>query len=277
MKVDNIIPYFGGKTFHIPWLKSLFDNTKTHFIDGMCGSATVALNVNHKFVTINDINSEVYNFFLVLRNHFQEFKKLILFTPFSREEFENASIRTGDIVEDARRFYIRAIQGYGGNTSQNNHKGWTVNKNPHSSDNYFKPFSYNRKINSLDLIVEKLRQFQIENRPVLEILLEFDNSNNFIYLDPPYPLSTRSDKKRYRHDMTDADHIALLNAATMAKNASIAISSYSNELYDEILLPAGWKKNYSKSCKISVGKKLVQEILYTSYQPNTIINLFSTT
>lgn len=53
----------------------------------------------------------------------------------------------------------------------------------------------------------------------------------FLYLDPPYPISSRSCQRNiYEHEMSDGDHIALLSAIRKAK-FPIAISTYPNKIY----------------------------------------------
>lgn len=53
----------------------------------------------------------------------------------------------------------------------------------------------------------------------------------FMYLDPPYPFKSRSYQLPiYKHEMSDADHIALLNGIVSA-NFNIAISTYQNAMY----------------------------------------------
>ena len=55
----------------------------------------------------------------------------------------------------------------------------------------------------------------------------------FIYCDPPY-LHRNRGKTRYKFEMTDDDHIKLLNILKRLGSA-IAISTYPNELYSEML------------------------------------------
>lgn len=62
-------------------------------------------------------------------------------------------------------------------------------------------------------------------------------ADTLIYLDPPYMLSTRSPKRLYRRNLTDAEHGQLLDLANAAP-CSIAISGYDHPLYREKL--AGW-------------------------------------
>lgn len=54
-----------------------------------------------------------------------------------------------------------------------------------------------------------------------------------VYCDPPYPHSTRS-KKRYKHDLTDHEHIAICELIKGIE-ARVIISTYPNEIYDKHL------------------------------------------
>ncbi|AEI47646.1 DNA adenine methylase [Runella slithyformis] len=68
-----------------------------------------------------------------------------------------------------------------------------------------------------------------------------DFKDVFIYLDPPYPFTVRKQQKNvYDHELTAQDHNALLEVISSYKNAKIMISSYPNELYDEVL--KDWRK-----------------------------------
>ena len=62
---------------------------------------------------------------------------------------------------------------------------------------------------------------------------EFDG-NELVYSDPPYLLSTRTSKRRYRYDYEDQDHIELL---TILKRlpCPVIISGYASTLYDDLL------------------------------------------
>lgn len=59
-----------------------------------------------------------------------------------------------------------------------------------------------------------------------------------VYMDPPYLAATRTSDKRYRFEMTDQDHIALL-AIARSLPAAVMISGYPSDLYDRELV--GWR------------------------------------
>ena len=148
-KYLNLVSYFGGKYPHLKWLISKFPKGNYHFVDAMCGSANVALNVDYPLITVNDLNDEIINLFEVLRNDYDEFIRLVYFTPFSRGEFERVvdDNRKGVVLtkaERARRYYMICQLGYGANGSQNDHYGmgfeWGI-----KDKTYYRKDNWNRK------------------------------------------------------------------------------------------------------------------------------------
>lgn len=68
-----------------------------------------------------------------------------------------------------------------------------------------------------------------------------DHTTTFFYLDPPYPFSSRkSSKEVYEYELTDEQHIYLLDVISSYQHAKIMISSYPNEMYDNAL--SSWRK-----------------------------------
>lgn len=78
----------------------------------------------------------------------------------------------------------------------------------------------------------------IENCDAKKLITRYDRDDALIYLDPPYVSETRSGKY-YAHEMTDADHSALL-AAIDASRAMVVISGYPSDLYDSAM--KGWHR-----------------------------------
>ena len=76
--------------------------------------------------------------------------------------------------------------------------------------------------------------------PATDLIRRFDYENVFMYIDPPYLLSTRTGKQ-YKHEMTDKDHMEFLDTLLNSK-AKIMLSGYRHPLYDEKLKE--WKRNY---------------------------------
>ncbi len=67
----------------------------------------------------------------------------------------------------------------------------------------------------------------------IEFLESFDftaSGRAFIYADPPYVLSARNGRRYYEHEMTDAEHIRLLDALKRAP-CPVLLSGYASALY----------------------------------------------
>lgn len=87
------------------------------------------------------------------------------------------------------------------------------------------------------------------------------NSDVFIYCDPPYPHTTRScDACRYDYELTDEQHRELL-AILRRLPCYVAISTYPNEIYAEML--HDWRAVPYKSVARSGSAR--DELLYCNY------------
>lgn len=82
----------------------------------------------------------------------------------------------------------------------------------------------------------------------------------FIYLDPPYPLMVRKDKRPlYKFEMSYSDHLRLLTLVKVLK-CNCMISSYKNKLYDSML--NDWR-TITFIAMTHTGPR--EEILYMNY------------
>lgn len=270
-KYMNLISYFGGKYPHLKWLISKFPAGNYHFVDIMCGSGNVALNVNYPLVTINDINDNVINLFNVLRDNYDELLRAIYFTPFSRAELnkivtDNLNNVQFDPIEKARRYFAICQLGFGANGSQNNHYGYGFEWQLHGK-NFYRVDNWNVKIGRLAKIAARLRMFQIENRSALDLFDSVNQPGIIVYWDPPYILSVRKRKNRYKHEVDIEFHRAISEKIKEAK-CFIAISGYDSPLYDELF--GDLFKSIDKAKRSNIGNKEVSECLWTNYDPDAI-------
>lgn len=98
------------------------------------------------------------------------------------------------------------------------------------------------------------------------MIAQHDDPDVLFYIDPPYPLSTRStvrspgdEGRGYRHEMTDAEHEALADRLH-AVRGMVAISSYRSDLYDRLY--GGWASFEADSW--ATGGILRREVLWLS-------------
>ena len=92
------------------------------------------------------------------------------------------------------------------------------------------------------------------------------DGNTFVYLDPPYPLSSRrSGRDIYKYELTDEQHADILQLI-IAMPAMVAISTYKNDLYARAL--NDWNLYTFQS---QTRKGPATEYLYMNYpEPQTL-------
>ena len=89
--------------------------------------------------------------------------------------------------------------------------------------------------------------------------------STFIYADPPYPHFTRG-KTRYKYELTNDQHIDLLNRLN-SLDCCIAISTYPNEIYSEML--KNWRLLEYNSTDRS-GKVRIENLFMNYDQPEIL-------
>lgn len=111
--MKRILNYPGSKWSMSDWI---IGNMPQHevYLEPFFGSGAVFFNKPPvKVETINDIDGRIVNLFRVIREQPEELSRLILFTPFSREEYKLSYQVDPDPLEDARRFLVRCWQAIG--------------------------------------------------------------------------------------------------------------------------------------------------------------------
>ena len=195
--------------------------------------------------TVNDLDSDVVNLFRCIQKDSERLARLVMTTPFSREEYERqfdgcTSTLYASNFQRAAGFLIKCWQGHGFRT--NGYKvGWK--NDVVGREKAYALWNWYRLPDWIIDITERLRKVQIENRPALEVIERFNYSQVFMYLDPPYMLGTRSGKQ-YMHEMTDAEHEELLQMIIQSR-AKIMISGYETDMYNDYL--SGWEKRQFSS------------------------------
>ncbi len=87
-----------------------------------------------------------------------------------------------------------------------------------------------------------------------------EDTDTFVYMDPPYPINSRRSKRPiYKYEMTDKQHIELLELATTA-NFNCMISTYKNPIYSKML--KDWR---TVTFNCGVHGRGATEILYMNY------------
>lgn len=227
-----VLKYPGAKWSLADWIVGHLPAHEVYLEPFFGSGAVFFTKAPSRMETINDLDGRLVNFFRVLRDEPAALVRAVEFTPWSRAEYELSYEVSPDPVEDARRFAVRCWQAFGSSTGTR--VGWrndVQGKLGRSTCHTWADLP-----DRIVAVTQRIRGVQIENRPALEVIARHAYANVLIYADPPYVTATRRDRL-YAHEMTDADHRALI-AALVTHPGPVLLSGYRCELYDELL--AGW-------------------------------------
>lgn len=274
-----VLKYPGAKWNMAKWIVNQIPPHRV-YVEPFFGSGAVFFTKKRSlFETINDLDGNVVNLFKVLRERRHELAEMVRYTPWARKEYtgilpesctEGTFIRTGDELEDARRFLVRMHMGFGSKTSDRT--GWR-NEPRGKGRNSSLPRLWKNLPARMLAVAERLMDAQIECMPAVQLLERYRYPEVCICADPPYPMSTKS-KRIYSHEMTNDDHLELLDVLDRHPGP-VLLSGYSCSLYDERL--KHWvrrtKKVHAESGRIR------EEVLWlnpVAARYNEQLTLFST-
>lgn len=249
------IRYHGAKFRIAPWVLKHFP-PHTCYVEPFGGAAGVLLQKPRAYADVyNDLDSDVVNFFRVLRDPEQrlELIEACALTPYARDEFDLAWKPADGPVEQARRLAVRASMGFGSAGATKGTTGFRVDtKRAYGTAQQI----WQRYPENLAQVGERFQGVLIENRPAIDVLRAHDAPDTLHYADPPYVHATRCriDGKAgrgYRHEMSDADHAELLQVLD-GLAGMVVLSGYDTALYRDVL-GAGWTMS-TTSARISAGR-----------------------
>ena len=266
--MHTVFPYYGGKNTHLKWLLPLLPSSpnEIEYVEPFCGSCAVAINRKHRArrIILNDINGEVINFFMVLRDNPAMLIEQLRLTPYSEYEFRKAFEADFDpaempSIEWARRFGVKIFQSF--SSIIDNGASW-------------KPTAARfgeRRMATYNDVAELIRHFHFHNDDALSVVKRHNKVGVLIYADPPYMLETRVCKRGYDSELNNERefHRRLLELANESQ-ARFAISGYHSELYDDAL--SNWRCYETEVCahaapNKSKGVTKRTEVLWTNYNP----------
>lgn len=269
-----ILRFHGGKWRLAPWIVQHLPPHRV-YVEPFGGAASVLLRKPRSYAEIyNDLDSEIVNLFRVLRDPelADELIMQLWLTPFARDEFELSYVPTEDKVEQARRTVARSYMGFGSAAATGQKTGFRANSNRTGTT---PAHDWGNFPASLRAVIERLRGVVIEQRPAIDVIQQHDSPKTLHYCDPPYPASTRSQKKRtspiYRHEMTDDEHRELAEALRSVQRM-VVLSGYPCKLYDEELYP-DWIRTEREA--LADGARRRTEVLWISPSVLKALPLFN--
>lgn len=251
---EAVLRYPGSKWRLARWI---VDHMPPHsvYLEPFFGSGAVYFTkLPSKMETVNDLSGDVVNLFRQIRDHPAELARLIEMTPYARQEYYGSYTRADDPLEQARRFLVRCWMSIGakhGSTS-----GWRSVLSERSRHGTVVP-QWNKLPARIAAVTARLKDAQIENQPAAQLIPRFAYPEVLIYADPPYPLSTRTTPRMYAWEMTDDDHIQLLDLLD-AHPGPVILSGYACSLYDQRL--RHWRRETTTA--LANSGRTAEEVLW---------------
>lgn len=258
-----VLRWHGGKWLLAPWILTHFPAHEV-YVEPFGGAGSVLMRKMRSYAEVwNDLDGDVVNLFRVLRGPDAErLVALLRITPFSREGFDEAYEDTDDNIERARRLIIRSFHGFGSDGHNGARPtGFRANSNRSGTTPAHDWINYP---DSLVTVINRLQGVVIENRPAMQVMAAHDGPDTLHYVDPPYIHSTRacgnkSARKNYRHELTDNDHVELLDYLHTLKGM-VVLSGYSHPIYEDSL--AGWDRHEKEA--LADGARPRTEVIWVN-------------
>lgn len=256
-----VLRWHGGKWMLAPWIISHFPDHRT-YVEPFGGAASVLLRKDRSYGEVyNDLDGEVVNLFEVLRSSAAaDLVKALRLTPFSEVEYFSSYERSECRLERARRLIVRSFMGFGSNATHKK-SGFRANSNQSGTT---PARDWSNYPECLAIVVERLRGVCIANRDAMAVMRAHDHQSTLHYVDPPYLPETRDKGSDYAHEMTEADHIRLLNGLRELKG-KVILSGYPSRLYEDRF--SDWKRVERRA--YADGARERTEVLWMNFEPQS--------
>ncbi|MDK1847666.1 MULTISPECIES: DNA adenine methylase [unclassified Klebsiella] len=235
------IRYHGGKFRLASWIISHFPEHRC-YVEPFGGGASVLLKKEPSEAEVyNDLDGDVVNLFRVLRDSkaAQNLIDACALTPYARAEFNCAYENSDNPIEQARRLIVRATMGFGSAGATKGKTGFRLDTKRNSAT---AQRIWARQPDNLAAVASRFSGVLIENRNAIQCMRDHDTASTLHFVDPPYVHETRVETAKnsaYRYEMTNEEHVELLNAVKQLQGAVI-ICGYDSKLYNDSLIE--WKK-----------------------------------
>lgn len=257
--MKSVLKYPGSKWRIAEWIVSQMPEHHS-YVEPYFGSGAILFNKKpSKIETVNDLDNRVYSLFKLIRENPEVLARNVALTPYCRYEYERTyETEPSTELDKAMQFLVQCWQGHGFRT--NGYKnGWK--NDVQGRERTYALHNWCKLPEWIMDAAERLKQVQIENMPAVELIKRFRYPKVLIYVDPPYLLGTRSGKQ-YKHEMSDNDHMELLEVL-LQHPGKVMLSGYASELYDETL--KGWTRLEARSNAEGGDTRI--EVLWMNFEP----------
>lgn len=262
------VPYMGGKFSLLKHILPQLPESKI-FVDVFGGGGSVVYNKRpaSKITIYNDLSSEVYIFFKVLREQYDELRHLLEYTPFSYQLFKEAYTK------------LRKEKSEGLSELQRAWYWFVLIRQSYATrgDAFARALSsygcrhFHISVSNLKQLSDFFKGISIDNIDYWDLMQKYDSENTLFYCDPPYlaQCGSKASSEGYFNSFSFEDHKLFLDRIKTLKG-KVCVSHYKVDLYDSEL--SDWRKVYFErkitTVKVKDGGKspVATEGIYCNYE-----------
>ncbi len=264
VKIKTPISYYGGKQSMLKYIIPLIPKHTT-YTEAFCGGAALYFAKEAAEVeVINDLNSNLINFYKVLKMKYPELKEKIDATLHSRREhiFAQIVIDMSEFFDDVLRawaLWILSKQSWASKLDGT----WGYDKKANTMPKKIT----NSKVAFNELLAKRLENTQIECTDAHRIIKSRDTPSTFHFIDPPY---FNSDCGHYRgyNEQNFTDLLELLKAI----KGKFILTMFPCEILDKYISDNNWHvKEVERTISASkTNRRKQKEIIVFNYYLNDV-------
>jgi len=265
-RVSPLIKWVGGKRNLLKVYKHLFPKRFNKYLEPFLGSGAVFFYLQPERAVLIDKNEELINFYRVVRDNPHGLIKLVSTYKVNKDFYysiRSLDPKNLDEVERAARFLYLNKTAYNGL--------WRVN----SKGEFNVPFGRYKKVKFFDR-ENLLRASELLKKVELicgdfEIVLEYAQKGDFVYMDPPYyPISPTSNFRNYTSDgFSKEDHLRVFKVFKELDQKGVFVmlsnsnSEFISELFKEFNITEVFANRFINSK--ADGRKPLIELVIRNY------------
>lgn len=276
IQLRSPLPWMGGKHYMDKTIIASFPPAELYdvYCEPFLGGAHVIAQkpITGHYEVVNDINGDLINFWLHIRNNPEQLVERLNSLPYSRQLHYDyhASLYDGtalDPLEHAVRWYYVLQSSFSAHLKTTS-VGWR--NGPRNADrSRGQPHAFHSAIELFTLVAERFRHVEIDNRDFEKVIRQHDKPRTLFYVDPPY-LGCEDYYRSASTAFSSNDHQRL---ATVLNNsqAYVALSYYPHPLLDELYPADKWRRvtwsTFKHSQRTKEQHDEATELLLMNYQP----------
>lgn len=178
--LNPLVKWSGGKKDELDYILNHIPSSFDTYIEPFIGGGAVFFHLYPKKAVINDVHKDLIDFYLSIKNGLSnDIYDFMKEHPNNEETYYNIrSLSPKNILENAQKFYYLRKTCYRGMMRYNKKGEFNIPFGRYKHCNYEE--LKNKEYEKL------LQQTEIFNKSFEFIFENYDNENNFMFLDPPY-------------------------------------------------------------------------------------------